>query len=34
MEFDKKGILNRTKVASQESSIVMDEGLRTYMLKV
>ena len=33
MEFDKNGILNRAK-AAQQSAIVMDEGLRTYMLKV
>ena len=33
MEFDKKGILGRAK-AAQESTIVMDEGLRAYMLKV
>ena len=34
MEFDKKGILGRAKAAAQESSAVMDEGLRAYMLKV
>ena len=33
MEFDKHGILNREKVA-QQSTAVMDEGLRAYMLKV
>ena len=33
MEFDKKGILGRAK-AAQHSSVVMDEGLRAYMLKV
>ncbi len=33
MEFDKKGILNRAKVA-QQTAVVMDEGLRAYMLKV
>jgi len=33
MKFDKNGILNRAK-AAQQSAIVMDEGLRTYMLKV
>ena len=33
MEFDKKGILGRAKVA-QQSTVVMDEGLRAYMLKV
>ena len=33
MEFDKNGILNRAKVA-QQSTVVMDEGLRAYMLKV
>ena len=33
MEFDKKGILGRS-AAAQQSSVVMDEGLRTYMLKV
>ena len=34
MEFDKKGILARAKAATQESTVVMDEGLRAYMLKV
>ena len=34
MEFDKKGILGRAKAAAQESAVVMDEGLRAYMLKV
>ena len=33
MEFDKNGILNRAK-AAQQTSVVMDEGLRAYMLKV
>ena len=33
MEFDKKGILGRAK-AAQQSTAVMDEGLRAYMLKV
>ena len=33
MEFDKNGILNRAK-AAQNSTVVMDEGLRAYMLKV
>ena len=33
MEFDKKGILGRAK-AAQQSTVVMDEGLRAYMLKV
>ena len=33
MEFDKNGILNRAK-AAQQTSAVMDEGLRAYMLKV
>ena len=34
MEFDKKGILGRAKAAAQESTALMDEGLRAYMLKV
>ncbi|MDC3036224.1 Bax inhibitor-1/YccA family protein [Candidatus Pelagibacter sp.] len=34
MEFDKKGILSRAKAAAQESTVVTDEGLRAYMLKV
>jgi FtsH-binding integral membrane protein len=34
MEFDKKGILARAKAANQETAVVMDEGLRAYMLKV
>tara|TARA_B100000886_G_scaffold321005_1_gene262901 strand:+ start:159 stop:923 length:765 start_codon:yes stop_codon:yes gene_type:complete len=34
MEFDKKGILARAKAATRETSAVMDEGLRAYMLKV
>ena len=33
MDFDKQGILNREKTA-QQSAVVMDEGLRAYMLKV
>ena len=33
MEFDKNGILNRAK-AAQQTAAVMDEGLRSYMLKV
>ena len=33
MEFNKKGILARAKEA-QQSKVVMDEGLRAYMLKV
>ena len=33
MKFDKNGILNRAK-AAQQSTVVMDEGLRAYMLKV
>ena len=33
MEFNKKGILGRAREA-QQSSVVMDEGLRAYMLKV
>ena len=32
MEFNKKGILARAK-AAQQSTVVMDEGLRSYMLK-
>ena len=34
MEFNKKGILGRAKEATQQSTVVMDEGLRAYMLKV
>ena len=34
MEFDKKGILARAKAAAQDTTAVMDEGLRAYMLKV
>ena len=34
MEFNKKGILGRAKEATQQSAVVMDEGLRAYMLKV
>ena len=33
MEFDKKGILGRSASEAQ-STVVMDEGLRAYMLKV
>ena len=33
MEFNKKGILGRAKEA-QQSTAVMDDGLRAYMLKV
>ena len=33
MEFDKIGILARAKEA-QQSTVVMDEGLSAYMLKV
>ena len=33
MEINKNGILNRAK-AAQQSTVVMDEGLRAYMLKV
>ena len=33
MEFNKKSILERAKEA-QQSTVVMDEGLRAYMLKV
>ena len=33
MEFNKKGILARAREA-QQSTVVMDEGLRAYMLKV
>ena len=33
MEFNKNGILNRSK-AAQQTAAVMDEGLRAYMLKV
>ena len=33
MEFNKKGILGRA-AAAQQSAVVMDEGLRAYMLKV
>ena len=33
MEFDKKGILGRA-AATQQSTVVMDEGLRAYMLRV
>ena len=34
MDFNKKGILGRAKEAAQQSTVVMDEGLRAYMLKV
>ena len=33
MEFNKENILNKVKVA-QQKTVVMDEGLRAYMLKV
>ena len=33
MEFNKQNILNKVKDA-QKTSVVMDEGLRAYMLKV
>ncbi len=33
MEFNKQNILNKVK-ESQRSTVVMDEGLRSYMLKV
>ena len=33
MEFNKQNILNKAKEA-QQTTIVMDEGLRAYMLKV
>ena len=33
MEFNKQNILNKVK-ESQQSTVVMDEGLRAYMLKV
>ena len=33
MNFNKQNILNKIKEA-QNSTIVMDEGLRAYMLKV
>ena len=33
MEFNKQNILNKVK-ARQQQSVVMDEGLRAYMLKV
>ena len=33
MEFNKQNILNKAK-AAQQSTVVMDEGLRAYMLKV
>merc|ERR1712167_295283 len=33
MEFNKENILNKVK-AAQQTSVVMDEGLRAYMLKV
>ena len=34
MEFNKIGILGRAIEASQQTSVLMDEGLRAYMLKV
>ena len=33
MEFNKQNIFNKVKTATQ-STVVMDEGLRAYMLKV
>ena len=33
MEFNKGNILNKVKAATQ-TTVVMDEGLRAYMLKV
>ena len=33
MEFNKQNILNKVKEA-QQTAVVMDEGLRAYMLKV
>ena len=33
MEFNKQNILNKLKEA-QQTTVVMDEGLRAYMLKV
>ena len=33
MEFNKKGIFERART-QQQSTVVMDEGLRSYMLKV
>ena len=33
MEFNKENIFNKVKAATQ-STVVMDEGLRAYMLKV
>ena len=33
MEFNKENILNKVKAATQ-TTVVMDEGLRAYMLKV
>ena len=33
MEFNKENILNKVK-AAQQTTVVMDEGLRAYMLKV
>ena len=33
MEFNKQNILNKVKEA-QQTTVVMDEGLRAYMLKV
>ena len=33
MEFNKENILNKVK-ATQQTAVVMDEGLRAYMLKV
>ena len=33
MEFNKENIFNKVKAATQ-TTVVMDEGLRAYMLKV
>ena len=33
MEFNKENIFNKVK-AAQQTTVVMDEGLRAYMLKV
>ena len=32
MEFNKKGILGRAKDAAQQTTVVMDEGLRALSL--
>ena len=34
MDLNKKGILARAKESAQQSTAVMDQGLRAYMLKV